>query len=154
MATVSRTIKVPLSDVFDALRTPETYPHWLVGCRAIRDVDDDWPAVGSAFHHRVGLVGPLTIADLSKVLEIDEPRRLSLEVRTRPLGRARARFTLTEEQSGASPATRVELDEVPIGLIAPTRPLVDPLIAKRNRASLANLAAYLERGESRDDPVG
>ncbi len=154
MATVSRTIAVPRQQVFDALTTPETYPHWLVGCKDIRDVDDGWPKVGTAFHHRVGLVGPLTVADLSKVLEIEEPRRLQLEVRARPFGRAQATFTLTEVADKGSPATRVELHEVPIGLLAPTKPVVDPLIAPRNRRSLDDLAAFLEKGESHDDGVG
>jgi hypothetical protein len=37
----------------------------------------------------------------------------------------------------------VDLDEVPIGLLAPARPLLDPLTAHRNRRSLVRLEAYL-----------
>ena len=80
MAVVQHTIERPIKDVFAALIEPHTYPHWLVGAQEIRDIDDDWPSPGSAFHHRVGLVGPLTVADLTKVIGIEEPRRLSLEV--------------------------------------------------------------------------
>jgi uncharacterized protein YndB with AHSA1/START domain len=151
MAIVLHTIPCPIDDVFAALADPETYPHWLVGARDIRSVDDDWPAPGTAFHHRVGLVGPLTVADLTKVIDIDEPHRLSLEVRARPLGRGRATFTL--ETTGADgAATDVELDEVPIGRLAPTRPLVDPLTVLRNRKSLTQLADYLRTGRSHRAP--
>ena len=38
----------------------------------------------------------------------------------------------------------MELDEVPIGLLAPTRPLADPVIAHRNHKSLNHLAEFLE----------
>lgn len=142
MAVVCRTIPVDRAAVFAALVDPYTYPRWLVGAKAIRSVDDDWPTPGSAFHHRVGLGGPLEVADLSKVLEVDPPALLSLEVRIRPFGRGRARFTLADAP-GAEPATVVELDEVPIGLLAPTRPLLDPLTVQRNRRSLERLEAFL-----------
>ncbi|CAN5752100.1 SRPBCC family protein [soil metagenome] len=152
MATVHHTIALPVTAVYGALTTPQTYPHWLVGCRDIRSVDQDWPKEGSAFHHRVGLAGPITVADNTKVLEQQDDAILSLEVRARPFGRGRATFTLA---SGIEPGTTVvELDEVPIGLLAPTKPLADPLISRRNERSLANLAAYLERGESQADTPG
>jgi len=141
MATVRRTISRPRAAVFEALITPETYPHWLVGAKEIRSVDDGWPAPGSKFHHRVGLGGPLTVADNTKVLEIDEPSRLVLEVRARPLGRGKSTFVLTEKDDGGS--TEVELDEVPIGLMAPTEPVAAPLIIHRNTVSLRKLAQYL-----------
>lgn len=154
MAVVRHSIARPIDVVYEALTTPSTYPHWLVGCVEIRSVDDGWPAVGTAFHHRVGLAGPITVADLSKVLDVDEGRLLSLEVRARPFGRARATFTLTEQVGADGPATEVKLDEVPIGLLAPTRPLADPIITHRNERSLANLADYLEHGRSHDDGPG
>jgi uncharacterized protein YndB with AHSA1/START domain len=151
MATVRRIIPCPIDEVFAALIDPETYPHWLVGARDIRAVDDGWPAPGTAFHHRVGLVGPLKVADLTKVIDIEAPSRLSLEVRARPLGRGRATFTL--DAAGADgTGTVVELDEVPIGLLGPTRPLVDPLTAIRNRKSLAQLADLLRTGRSHRAP--
>lgn len=152
MAIVRRRIAAPVEVVFDTLRTPESYPHWLVGCRDIRDVDDGWPEPGTRFHHRVGLMGPVVVADSTAVLEIDAPTRLSLEVRARPLGRGRATFVLTKD--GADGATTVTVNEVPIGLLAPTRPLVDPLTVARNKRSLANLAAYIERGESQLESPG
>ena len=55
---------------FAVLIDPETYPRWLIGATAIRDIDDDWPAPGSKFHHVVG-VGPLQIPDDTEVLAIE-----------------------------------------------------------------------------------
>lgn len=148
MAVVRRTIDLPVAEVFDALVTPETYPHWLVGAREIRAVDDGWPQPGRAFHHRVGLAGPITIADLSKVLEIDAPRLLSLEVRARPLGRGRATFRLRGVDRGGEQATEVELDEVPLGLLAHATPLLDPLTERRNQRSLEQLDDFLLAGRT------
>lgn len=148
MATVTRHVCAPIEDVFRALVTPETYPSWLMGAKEIRAVDENWPAVGSKFHHRVGVVGPLTIPDHSKVLEIDEPNLLTLEVRARPLGRGRAEFRLTREKGeGNGPRTGIALDEVPIGAISVMAPLLEPLIRSRNVASLNALVAFLNAPE-------
>jgi uncharacterized protein YndB with AHSA1/START domain len=136
--------------VFAALTTPETYPLWLVGCQDIRAVDDGWPMPGTAFHHRVGLVGPLTVADNTKVLEVSNPDRLVLEVRARPFGRGKVTFTMVEEDGG----TRLTLEEVPIGALAPTQPLLDPITVKRNAASLSNLADFLEADRAFGEKTG
>lgn len=149
MGLVRREIERPVHEVFTALVRPETYPHWLVGCRDIRSVDDDWPAPGSRFHHRVGLAGPITVADSTEVIDCTDDAMLSLEVRARPFGRGRATFVLAA--AGNPGHTVVTLDEVPIGALAPTRPLADPLVNRRNTRSLHNLARYLERGEPSSD---
>ena len=44
----------PPSRVFAVLADPTTYPDWLVGAQAIRDVDPAWPAPGAKFSHRIG----------------------------------------------------------------------------------------------------
>lgn len=144
MAQVSRHVRAERSVVFDALVRPETYPEWLIGCREIRAVDESWPEPGSKFHHRVGLIGPLTIPDSTAIVEIDQDRLLSLEVRARPLIRARATFRLEDEPADdGQPVTRITIDEEPIGLFAPLKPVVDPLIVGRNTASLNALVAFL-----------
>ena len=144
MATLERTMLVSRDDVFNTLTTPETYPHWLVGARDIRAVDPGWPAVGTRFHHRVGLVGPLKVSDYSKVLEITAPRHLVLDVRARPFGRARATFDLIETAAGCT----VRLHETPTGSAALLKPLIDPLLTHRNRRSLENLEDFLRQGRS------
>jgi uncharacterized protein YndB with AHSA1/START domain len=144
MAITAQHIDAPVAEVFAALVDPTTYPQWLIGCKEIRAIDSDWPAPGSRFHHRVGVVGPVTVADSTKVLEIHDDERLVLEVRARPFGRGKSTFVLCPDSTG----TEVRLEEHPIGLLAPTRPLVDPLIAFRNRQSLRNLAALVAGEDS------
>ncbi len=153
MARVTRHIRAARSDVFEALVRPETYPEWLVGCREIREVDDTWPEPGSRFHHRVGLIGPVTIPDSTSVLEIEPDRTLSLEVRARPFVRARATFTLEDEgQEDGRAITQVTLEEVPLGPLAPLRPVLDPLLVGRNIASLNALVAFLNTPKSSRSP--
>jgi len=97
------------------------------------------------------VAGPLTVADLSKVLAIEEPTLLSLEVRARPFGRGRATFRLAERTEGGAVATEVVLDEVPIGAAAPAAPLLDPFTRRRNDSSLENLERYLGSVEALAD---
>jgi len=151
MARTTITLSHPVDVVFATLTTPETYPCWLVGAQEIRAVDEGWPAPGTRFHHRVGLVGPLTVADSTKVLEVDEPERLVLEVRARPLGRGRVIFTLAPD--GAD-GTMLTLDEVPIGLLAPLQPVIDPVTARRNEQSLRNLAGLLDADRALEERLG
>lgn len=151
MAENCRTLPHPPDDVFAVLVTPETYPFWLVGCQAIRAVDEAWPAEGTAFHHRVGLVGALTVADSTKVLAVEAPHLLALEVRARPLGRGRVTFRL---ESAGDGGTTVVMDEVPIGGLGPLRPLLDPVTDRRNQRSLTLLGEYLAADLALHDGVG
>ena len=67
-------------EVFGVLADPERYPDWVVGADKIRDYDEEFPAVGSRFHHKVG-PGPVNIRDYSEVLEVDPPHRLVLKAK-------------------------------------------------------------------------
>jgi uncharacterized protein YndB with AHSA1/START domain len=150
VVAVSAAMPLAASEIFDCLVDPRTYPHWLVGARDIRAVDEQWPEPGAAFHHRVGLIGPLKIADSSEVVEIDQPRLLVLEVRARPLGRAMARFALAER---ARPTrTTVTFDEVLIGGLRHLSALLDPITARRNQLSLTQLEDFLINGQSHRAP--
>lgn len=136
MTTVHHHFDRPVTEVFDALVDPRTYPDWLVGAKEVRSVDDTWPAPGSSFRHRVGLFGPLTVADRSTSRELDAPHLFVLEVRARPLGRARVTFRL----DAPSPSTtEVEFSEEPIGPARVLSPVVAPLVAGRNVRSLQHL---------------
>ena len=140
MATVTRTMNVPIDDVYDALADPRTYPEWLVGAKEIRSVDAGWPEPGSHFYHRVGLVGPLSIADSTESLAVEPGRKLTLEARARPAGRAKVDFELAAEGE----RTVVTMHEHPIGILAPAGPLLDPATALRNKKSLRQLEGYLD----------
>ena len=87
MATNERFMPVAPEAIFDALTDSGGYGYWVVGSKLIRDVDDNWPEPGSAFHHKVG-VGPLTIDDHSTVVEAKRPSLFRLRVKGRPAGTA------------------------------------------------------------------
>ena len=96
-------------EVFAALADGWRYADWVVGAKRVRAVDDSWPGPGSRFHHEVG-VGPLAIRDSSKLLAIDPPRQVVLEVRAWPAGKARVTVTVSPGEGGGS---EVLLEEVP-----------------------------------------
>ena len=140
MSRNHRLLAAPAADVFDVLLHPETYPLWLVGCQRIRGIDDEWPAVGSRFHHAVG-AGPMVIKDWTRLVESEQDRLLVLDARARPAGRAVVTFTLSPEGDG----TRLEIEEhLAAGPLTPwiKRP-IDPLIHLRNHRSLRQLSDLL-----------
>lgn len=142
MAHNCREYPVPPAVVWDVLIDPHTYPDWLIGTEAIRAIDDDWPAVGARFHHRVG-VGPLAIPDHSEVLHIEPRQELRLTVRARPFISAVAMFRLV----GNHNASMLSLQEEPTLRILGNlvRSVMDPSIHIRNHQSLRRLAEVIER---------
>lgn len=140
MSTVRTTLAATVPEVWAALIDARTYPRWLIGAKRIRRVDDGWPAPGTAFHHEVGLGGPVTIADRTRCVSLDPQRCLELDVRARPLVHATVTFRLTPVADG----TEVSLEEHPNGVHRLLTPLMGPLVAGRNKASLAKLGQVLE----------
>jgi uncharacterized protein YndB with AHSA1/START domain len=127
--------------VFDILADPPTYENWVVGNKAVRDADPDWPAAGSEFHHTVGC-GPVGIKDKTVSLEVDPPRRLVMLVRALPFLRATVTLTLEPEGSG----TRVTMEEHPRGGPWETlwNPVFDGLTGLRNGETLRRLKRLAE----------
>ncbi len=140
MSSVSRQFDRAAPAIYDVLIDPHTYPSWLVGAADIRDVDADWPQVGSKFHHRVG-VAPFTLADSTELLAHEPPHTLRLAVRARPLISAVVTFELV----GDADRCVVSMEEEPavraIGNIV--RPVMDPLTHLRNHLSLKRLDRFL-----------
>jgi uncharacterized protein YndB with AHSA1/START domain len=136
-AIVSRTLQAPAADVWAVLMEPHSYPRWVVGARAFRGADTDWPADGSVFHHAVGL-GPLQLKDHTKLLEHEDGRRVVLEARARPAGRAEVVLTLEEVPGGTEVVMRERATTGP-GAYVPQR-LHDALVGRRNREGLRRLA--------------
>jgi uncharacterized protein YndB with AHSA1/START domain len=101
MTTNEIVVDAPPEAVFDVLLDAQAYPKWVVGAKRVRAVDPDWPAVGSRFHHTVG-VGPASLDDSSQILEADPPHRLVLEVRFRPTGVARVQLDVSARGEGHS----------------------------------------------------
>ena len=112
MAENSTTIDATPEQVFDVLLDAWTYQDWVVGADNIRDVDPDWPAIGSRFHHTVG-VGPAKTDDITTIIAIDAPRRLVLEARARPAGIAHVEFLVEPAASEDGGRTVVTIEEHP-----------------------------------------
>lgn len=136
MARNERIIPASPERVFAVLSNPDSYGHWVVGSDKIRDADAAWPAVGTRFHHRVG-VGPLKINDHTEVMAMEPDRRLALHARARPLGTASVELELERRGGG----TLVTMVEGPGDRL--TRLLFNPLthyfVRRRNDESLRRL---------------
>lgn len=145
MAYTSRELDAPAAEVWAVIVDPHTYPRWLIGASEIRGVDPQWPAPGSAFHHRIG-VGPFKLADKTTVKAIDEGRRLELAVRARPLVAATVRFGLVSDGRRTVLSFEEEPDPRLLGNLV--RPVVDPLTHVRNHRSLRRLEQVVDERRS------
>jgi uncharacterized protein YndB with AHSA1/START domain len=145
MASAELVMESDRDTVWATVADPRTYPSWLVGAKAIRDVDAGWPAPGTVFHHRVGF-RPLLIDDCTSVVEVEPGRLLTLRIRATLALQAIVRFELHDEPTG----TRVRFEEEParrrLGNLV--RPVMDPLTHLRNAASLRRLNALLVRAST------
>lgn len=143
MATTQAQFSVLPERVFEVLSDPGAYADWVVGSHSIRDADPGWPAVGTRFHHRVG-VAPLTVRDHTEVLDVARPRRLVLRARARPLGTAIVRLELEPNGAGTC-VTMTEVAGDPLSKLVLNR-LTDPLVHRRNVKSLRRLRRIAETG--------
>jgi uncharacterized protein YndB with AHSA1/START domain len=127
---------VPPDAVWDALADPGGYAYWVVGSKAIRDADPQWPQPGSRFHHTVG-VGPLEVSDHTESLEARRPERLRMRAKARPLGTA----TVTMEMSPRDGGTVVRMTENLDGafVLLNLNPLAYVFTKGRNGESLMRL---------------
>ncbi|MEA2354408.1 MAG: hypothetical protein QOD61_537 [Solirubrobacteraceae bacterium] len=141
-------IDAPPKRVFAVLSDPGAYAYWVVGSRRIRDADPDWPEVGSAFHHAVG-VGPLRVTDHTVVEAANPPRMLRLKAKARPLGTARVTLELRRRGRG----TVVTMTEGPGDMLTALvfGPLTRLLVRRRNDWSLERLKELAEGRVEMDD---
>jgi uncharacterized protein YndB with AHSA1/START domain len=135
-------IDVDAGEVWATLADASTFKDWVVGCKEVRYVEGDWPAAGSAIHHRVG-VGNLTIDDTTSVEEVEPERQLVLRARARPAGVAVVNLTLESVGVGA---TNVVMEETIIDGPVSHVPdlLTDPVLHPRNVESLRRLKSLAE----------
>jgi NAD(P)-dependent dehydrogenase (short-subunit alcohol dehydrogenase family)/uncharacterized protein YndB with AHSA1/START domain len=142
-------IPLPPERVFEVLSDPFTYQEWVVGTSKIRDADGDYPDVGARLYHRIGL-GPLGIRDHTEILELVPNRRIVLDARLWPIGRARVSLTLEPFEDG----TRVLMEEGPADLwsrIGMGGPLAEPMLQVRNTEALSRLRRVALRGGNPTD---
>ncbi len=144
MAENTRLVHATPDQVWAVLSDGWVYPVWVVGASRIRDVDDDWPAVGSKLHHSVGL-WPLLIDDDTEVTDATSGVSLSLRARAWPVGEAAVTIRLTP--AGGGTEVRITEDAVsgPGTLVPP--PLRGVTLKWRNDETLQRLAYLAERRE-------
>lgn len=153
MTATSIQIDAPRSAVFETIIDPETYPEWLLGARAIRDVDETWPQEGSAFRHVIGFP-PLLIPGSSTARRFVRDQLFELGAGMGPLGEANVVFTLEDSATGG---TRVQVEERFVAGPAGwtwrfARPIVAALVWGRNAISLESLQRQFARPDTGDHP--
>jgi hypothetical protein len=125
------------SDIFELLCDPACIVQWVVGANRLREVDDDWPAVGSRFHHAVGM-RLFELHDVTEMCRCEAPALIELHAKVRPFFEARVQLRL-EDLDGA---TRVTMIERPTGGLFKASALIGrPALSLRNRISLHRFAA-------------
>ena len=142
MISVERIVKTTPQRVWDVLSDGWLYPLWVVGASRMREVDDNWPAVGSKLHHSVG-VWPALLDDDTEVTDSEPLRLLALRARAWPFGEAAVRLRLAEYGGG----TRVVIEEDAVsgpGKLVP-QPARAPGLKWRNVETLRRLAYIAER---------
>src|SRR5215218_9294013 len=122
--------------VFAVLSDGWTYPLWVVGASRMRDVDDGWPAPGSKLHHSFG-VWPALIDDTTEVLEIEPGKRLVLEARGWPIGKARVEIIVEANGDGCLISIAEDATGGPAQLVP--EPIRRAGIDFRNRETLGGL---------------
>jgi len=137
MATNTRIFAVPREAVWRVLTDGYAYASWVVGTSAIRDVDDQWPGVGTRLHYRIGR-GPLRHDGHTEVLSVDDAKCLELEAHAWPLGTARIELTLEDRPGGGCLVKMVEHPAQGTAAML-HNPVVDALIKLRNLETLRRL---------------
>jgi polyketide cyclase/dehydrase/lipid transport protein len=128
--------------VWEVLADGWLYPLWVVGATRMRDVDDNWPTPGARLHHSVG-TWPLTLDDITEVVESTPGARLKLHAHAWPGGRADVTLTLQAQGAQTEVAMEENATDGP-GALVP-RVVQDPLLHWRNTESLRRLAFLVER---------
>ena len=134
-------------EVWDVLSDGRAYAEWVMGTRHVRDVDPDWPALGSKIHYTLG-IGRWTFDDITTVRLAEPGQRLELEAHAGRLGTARVSIVLLpwgERQ------TVLILDEHPLSGPGARwhSMLVEALLRLRNGRMLRSLARVVHERHPR-----
>lgn len=144
MVSVVRKFDCPSEAVFEVVADGWLYPAWVVGACRMRDVDDDWPAVGAGLHHSIG-VWPIVVDDETTVTAWDPPRRAEFHARVRPI--AEALIVIEAKPRGNGCVVRASYDILG-GLSLIPRPVLDLLTRPRNAEMLRRLS-HISVGRAR-----
>jgi uncharacterized protein YndB with AHSA1/START domain len=142
MATNTRLVHATPEQVWNVLADGWLYPLWVVGASRMREVDDDWPAVGARLYHSVGS-WPLLIDDDTEVVEAVPGHLLGLHAKAWPTGTA----AVTIRLNAVGTETEVTIEED--AAVGPARlvpkPARDLPLRRRNSETLRRLAYVAER---------
>jgi len=139
---VERTIAADAETIWAVLADGWLYPTWVVGASRMREVDRDWPEIGSRLHHSVGN-WPLLLDDQTLVLECRPWRLLRLEAHAWPAGAAEVRIEL-DPQADSSTLVRIQEDASDGPATFVPRRARQLAIVARNREALQRLAFIAE----------
>lgn len=138
---VTRVVDAPSDKVWEMLADGWLYPLWVVGASRMREVDEQWPALGARLHHSVGS-WPLLLDDSTSVLEVEPGRLLRLEARAWPTGSGEVLIEL--EPRGEQTLVRIRED----ARSGPARFVPQPVrqagLVTRNTEALRRLALVCE----------
>ena len=148
MIEVTREVPVEPARVFSVLADGWSYPLWVVGAAHMREVDENWPAVGSRLHHSVGL-WPLLVNDFTEVVDVVQDRRIELRARALPTGTARIIVELEPVAGGTRITMKEKASSGPATLIPGV--VQWALLTPRNRESLERLQRV---ALNRESPAG
>ena len=141
MSTNTRRIHATPEQVWEVLSDGGLYPLWVVGASRMREVDDQWPAVGARLHHSVG-TWPLLIDDNTEVLRAQPPSMLELRARAWPAGEATVRILL--QAAGTETEVTIEEDAAKGPARFIPKPARDLQLSWRNVETLRRLAYVVE----------
>ena len=145
-----RTVAAPPEQVFAVLADGWTYSDWVVGTSHIRDVDANWPEVGSKLYHRAG-PWPFSLEDSSTVTEMTRDRHLNLQAGLWPLGEANVDLVL--EPVGTDRTRVVMREDFESGPLRGLRNgLHNIVLHRRNIEALRRLGDLAERRRSARHP--
>lgn len=142
MASTDIVINAPAADVYESLMDAWTYEVWVTGTKQVRDVEPEWPAAGSKFHHSVG-VGPLMTRDETRMLAREQNRFVELQVQTWPMGEGTVRLELEDLGTRTHVVMHEEFTSGP-GSWA-DNPLQQAMMKLRNDWSLDRLKKIVEQ---------
>jgi len=146
MSTNVREMRCSPETVFDVLADGWLFPTWVVGASRMRNVDENWPQVGSALQHSFG-AWPALINDETVVKEWDPPRRMVIRPKGWPIGEALVELDVKPRNTGCVVRIREKAVAGP-GAFIP-KSLLDLGLHARNVETLRRLA-FIAEGKSDD----
>lgn len=146
-------VEAPPERVWAVLVDWEAQPRWMVDARAVEVIGDRREGVGTRLRCPTDLVGGLVVVDEFEVVEWKPPRVLGV-LHTGWLIRGVGAFELTATDHGTHVRWWEEIVP-PLGSLGElAAPLVEPLVARVFRRSLAGLKRAVEHRSVRPGPNG